>query len=160
MSSLRFCLPEETNLQRPDMVGATDSSNGQHGAFSWRADMPEGACSQLYWTTSCLCRNWVRSSRIQINASNTIQPCRRNDEQGKWEHIAMCRNVHQASQVARLVSEYRERDCMQPSSKDTTSKCKPRWEGNIKMDLTEVGCKFVDLIHVIQDRDQCGMFRT
>jgi hypothetical protein len=26
-------------------------------------------------------------------------PCRRNGEQGKWEPIATCRNVHQASHV-------------------------------------------------------------
>jgi hypothetical protein len=34
-----------------------------------------------------------------MNAGNTIHPCRRNDEQGKWEPIATCRNVHQAKHV-------------------------------------------------------------
>jgi hypothetical protein len=32
-------------------------------------------------------------------------------------------------------------------------KCRPRWEDNIKTELIKVGCKFVDLIFVTQDRD-------
>jgi hypothetical protein len=84
LSSVRFCVPEETNQQRPGMEGATDSSIGQYGALSCRADTPEGARPQSQWTTSCLCRSWVRSSRTQFNVGNTIQPCRRNDDQGKW----------------------------------------------------------------------------
>jgi hypothetical protein len=31
--------------------------------------------------------------------ANAIQPCRRNDEQGKREPIATCGNVHQAMRV-------------------------------------------------------------
>jgi hypothetical protein len=85
LSSVRFCVPEETNQQRSGMEGATDSSIGQYGALSWRSDKPEGAWPQSQWTTSCVCRSWVRSSRTQINAGNTKQPCRRNDDQGKWE---------------------------------------------------------------------------
>jgi len=30
----------------------------------------------------------------------------------------------------------------------------PRWEGNIRIDLREMGWKDVDWIHVAQDRDQ------
>jgi hypothetical protein len=29
-----------------------------------------------------------------------------------------------------------------------------RWEDNIKKDLRETGCEFVDWIHLAQDRDQ------
>jgi len=29
-----------------------------------------------------------------------------------------------------------------------------RWEDDIRMDLTEIGCKGVDWTHLIQDRDQ------
>jgi hypothetical protein len=61
--------------------------------------MPKGACPQLYWTTICACLISVRYRRIQINAGNTIQLCRRNGEQGKWEPSATCRNVHEAKHV-------------------------------------------------------------
>jgi hypothetical protein len=30
-----------------------------------------------------------------------------------------------------------------------------RWEGNIRMDLREIGWEGVDWIHLAQDRDQC-----
>jgi hypothetical protein len=33
LSSVRFCVSEETNQQRPGMEGDTDSSIGQYGAF-------------------------------------------------------------------------------------------------------------------------------
>jgi hypothetical protein len=29
-----------------------------------------------------------------------------------------------------------------------------RWEGNIKIDLNEIGWEYVDWIHVIHDRDR------
>jgi hypothetical protein len=57
-------------------------------------------------------------------------------------------------QVTRFVSEHRERDWVQPSSEHTIRKRRPtRWKGNMKVDLTEVGCKCVDWIHVALDRD-------
>jgi hypothetical protein len=55
MRSVWFCVAEETNGQRPGVEDATDSSIGQYGALLWRADMPEGACPQFCWTTSCAC---------------------------------------------------------------------------------------------------------
>jgi hypothetical protein len=42
---------------------------------------------------------------------------------------------------------------MQPSSEDTTRKCRPRLEDNIKVVLTEVRCQCAYWIHVAQDRD-------
>jgi hypothetical protein len=44
LSSVRFCLPEDTNQQRPGMGGVTDSSIGQYGALSWRADRHGWGC--------------------------------------------------------------------------------------------------------------------
>jgi hypothetical protein len=62
-----------------------------------------------------------------MNAGNTIQPCRRNGEEGKWEHIATCRNVHQAKRVRLhgFGSNTEEGDSMQPSREDATRKCRP-----------------------------------
>jgi hypothetical protein len=150
LSSVRFCLLDETNQQRPGVEGATDSSIGQYGALSWRADMAEGACPQSHWTTSFVCRSWVRSSRIQINAGYTIQPCRRNDEQGKWEPIARCRNVHQAKHVKLhgLGLNTEKGIVCNPQVEIPLEKSTPRLEDNIIMDLTEVGCKCVAWIHL------------
>jgi hypothetical protein len=147
LSSVRFCLLEETNQQRPGMEGVTDYSIGQYGALSWRADMPEGACPKLHWTTSCVCRSWVRSSRIQ---GNTIQPCRRNDEQGKWERIATCRNVHQEKHVKLhgLGPNTEKGIVCSPQVKIPLEKSTPRLKDNIKTDLTEVGCKCVAWINL------------
>jgi hypothetical protein len=41
-----------------------------------------------------------------------------------------------------------------PEVKIPLEKPRPRWEDNIKMDLTEVRCKVVGLIHLAQGRDQ------
>jgi hypothetical protein len=155
LSSVRFCVPEETNQQRPGMEGATDSFIGQYGALSCRADMPEGAWSHSQWTTSCVCSSWVRSSTVQINGGNTIQPCRRNDEQGKWEPNATCWNVHRAKHVQLQGSgpSTEKGIVCSPQVKIPLEKSASRWENNIKMDLTGVGCKCVDWIHVVQDRD-------
>jgi hypothetical protein len=99
LSSVRFCLPEESNHQRRNVEGAWDSSIVQYGALLRRAGRPQGASPQLYWATSCACLSWVRYGRIQMSASNTIRPCRRNGAQGKWEPPETCRNVHPAKHV-------------------------------------------------------------
>jgi hypothetical protein len=127
------------------MEGATDSFIGQYGALSWRADMPEDACPQSHWTISCVCRSWVWCSRTQINAGNTIQPCRRNDEQGKWEPIATCRNVHQAKHVKLHGSgpNTEKGIVWSPQVKMPLEKYTPRWRDNIKMDLISVWTGFM-----------------
>jgi hypothetical protein len=99
LRSVRFSVLEETHQQQPGVEGATDSSTGQYGALLWRAEMPEGACPQFHWTTCCACLSRVRSRRTHTNAGKTMWPCRRNGEQGKWERIATCSNVHQAWHV-------------------------------------------------------------
>jgi hypothetical protein len=38
--------------------------------------------------------------------------------------------------------------------KKPLGKSRRRWEGNIRMDLREIGWEFVDWIHLDQDRDQ------
>jgi hypothetical protein len=41
-----------------------------------------------------------------------------------------------------------------PEEKRPHRKPRRRWEGNIKMDLQEVGCGGMDLIELAQDRDR------
>jgi hypothetical protein len=99
LRSGRFSVPEETHQKRPGMEGATDSSTGHYWALLWRAEMPEGACPQLHRTTNRAFLSWVRTGWTQTNAGITMWPWRRNGEQGKWEPIATCSNVHQAKHV-------------------------------------------------------------
>jgi len=40
-----------------------------------------------------------------------------------------------------------------PEGKRLLGRTRRRWEGNIKMDLQEVGCGVMDWIDVAQDRD-------
>jgi hypothetical protein len=40
-----------------------------------------------------------------------------------------------------------------PEGKRTLGRPRRRWEGNIRMDLREMGWEGVDWIHVAQDRD-------
>jgi hypothetical protein len=47
-----------------------------------------------------------------------------------------------------------------PEIKIPLEQRRPRCEGNIKMDLTEIECKGVDWIDLAQDRDECGLLRT
>jgi len=41
-----------------------------------------------------------------------------------------------------------------PEGKRTLRKPRRRWENNIKMDLQDVGCGFMDWIELTQDRDR------
>jgi hypothetical protein len=41
-----------------------------------------------------------------------------------------------------------------PKKKRPLERCISRWVDNIKMNLPVVGCEDVDLIHLVQDRDQ------
>jgi len=41
-----------------------------------------------------------------------------------------------------------------PEGKRPLGKPRRRWEGNIRMDLSEIGWKGVDWVHLAQDRDQ------
>ena len=41
-----------------------------------------------------------------------------------------------------------------PERKRPLGRPRPRWEGNIKMDLQEVGCGGIDWIELVQDRDR------
>jgi hypothetical protein len=41
-----------------------------------------------------------------------------------------------------------------PEGKIPLGKPRHRWEDNIKMDLRKVGCEFVDLMKLAQDRDR------
>ena len=41
-----------------------------------------------------------------------------------------------------------------PEGKRTFGRPRCRWEGNIKMDLQEVGCEVMDWISVAQNRDR------
>ena len=41
-----------------------------------------------------------------------------------------------------------------PERKRPLGRPRPRWEGNIKMDLQEVGCGGMDWIELVQDRDR------
>jgi hypothetical protein len=41
-----------------------------------------------------------------------------------------------------------------PEGKGPLGRLRHRWEDNIKMDLQEVGCGYMDWISVAQDRDR------
>jgi hypothetical protein len=41
-----------------------------------------------------------------------------------------------------------------PEGKRPLGRPRLRWEDNIKMDLQEVGCKGMDMIELVQDRDR------
>jgi hypothetical protein len=41
-----------------------------------------------------------------------------------------------------------------PEGKTPLRRSRRRWEGNIKMDLREVGCEDMDWIELVQDRDR------
>ena len=41
-----------------------------------------------------------------------------------------------------------------PEEKRPLGKPRCRWEGNIKMDIQEVGCGYIDWIELAQDRDR------
>jgi hypothetical protein len=41
-----------------------------------------------------------------------------------------------------------------PEGKRSLGTHRRKWEGNIKIDLQEVGCGDVDLIELVQDRDR------
>jgi hypothetical protein len=41
-----------------------------------------------------------------------------------------------------------------PEKKSPLGRYRRRWEDNIRMDLREMGCEFVDWIHLAQDKDQ------
>jgi hypothetical protein len=41
----------------------------------------------------------------------------------------------------------------EPGAKRPLERPRSRWEDNIKMDLQEVGCRFMDWIKLAQDRD-------
>ena len=43
-----------------------------------------------------------------------------------------------------------------PEGKRPLGRPRRRWEGNIRMDLQEVGCGYVDWIGLAQDRDRLG----
>jgi hypothetical protein len=43
-----------------------------------------------------------------------------------------------------------------PEGKRPPGRLRRRWEGNIKMDLQEVGCGGIELIEMTQDGDRCG----
>jgi len=47
-----------------------------------------------------------------------------------------------------------------PERKRPIWKLRHRWEDNIKMDLHEVGCGFMDWIELAQDRDRWRAFVT
>jgi hypothetical protein len=47
------------------------------------------------------------------------------------------------------------RDLMgKPERKKPPGRPRRRWEDNIKMDLQELGCKVMDWIELVQDRDR------
>jgi len=43
-----------------------------------------------------------------------------------------------------------------PGGKRTRGRIRRRWEDTIKMDLQEVGCGGMELIHLAHDRDRWG----
>jgi len=45
-----------------------------------------------------------------------------------------------------------------PKGKKPLGRSRHRWEGNIKIDLQEVGCEDLDWIELLQDRDRCWVF--
>jgi hypothetical protein len=46
----------------------------------------------------------------------------------------------------------------QPERKSFPGRCRYKWEVNIKMNLTAIGCEGVDWIHLVQDRVHCWAF--
>ena len=42
-----------------------------------------------------------------------------------------------------------------PEEKGPLGRLRRRWEGNIKMDLKEVGCESMDWIELAQDKESC-----
>jgi len=47
-----------------------------------------------------------------------------------------------------------------PEGKRPLGRHRRRWDDNIKMDLQEVGCGFMDWIDLVQDRDRWRAFVT
>jgi hypothetical protein len=47
-----------------------------------------------------------------------------------------------------------------PEGKRPLGRPRHRWEGNIKMNLQEVGWEGMDWIYLAQNRDSCGLLQT
>jgi hypothetical protein len=66
----------------------------------------------------------------------------------------------QARQVTPFGSEYSGGICTQPQSEDTTGKCRPWWEDNIKVHRTDSGCSCMQCVHGSHNRFQVNLCST
>ena len=70
--------------------------------------------------------------------------------------VIKSRRMRWAGHVARMGEERREYRVLvgKPEGKRPLGRPKRRWVDNIRMDLQEVGCGYVDWIGLAQDRDR------
>ena len=69
--------------------------------------------------------------------------------------VIKLRRMRWAGHVARMGEERgRYGLCGETGAKETTGGPRRRWVDNIRMDLQEVGCGYVDWIGLAQDRDR------
>ena len=78
-----------------------------------------------------------------------------SDEKGTCERVKKSRRIRWAGHVARMGEGRGVYRVLvgKPEGKSPLGRPRRRWEGNIKMDLQEVGCESMDWIELAQDRD-------
>ena len=98
---------------------------------------------------------------------------RRDKVTGEWRklHKEELNDLYSSANIVRVIKSRRMRwaghvACMaerrglyrvlvrKPEGKRPHERPRHRWEDNIKMDLQEVGCEFMDWIELAQDRDR------
>jgi hypothetical protein len=70
--------------------------------------------------------------------------------------ISMIKSMSMRWTVARMAETINACNILvgKPEGNRHLDKPKHRWEGNIRMDLREIGCEGVDWVHLTQDRYQ------
>jgi hypothetical protein len=63
-------------------------------------------------------------------------------------------SIRWAEHIARMGAMSNTQFCLESHGNRQLGRPRRKWEGNIKTDLTEIGSKSVDWIHLPQDRDR------